>query len=172
MGKIDQIDQLQTYISDLGEEIVRVKKASEYLKLIEEFQGEVKKGSSSLEQSNKQLQLIQKVIESKLDLYQTTTKNLESKQQAIEQSQNNIIKSLEELKQQQVRNEKGLVASFKDMNKLINNNNKVIGENLEKVKEDQLTYLKAVNKTNKIFFGINVAISLSILGILIYTLSA
>ena len=91
MGSIEQIDQLETYIIDLGNEIESVKKASDYLKLIEQFQEKIAKTSDSLSQSKEQLKLYQEIMESKLELFQTTSKNIEAKQQSLEQSQFKIL---------------------------------------------------------------------------------
>jgi hypothetical protein len=79
MGNIEHIDQLETYIEDLGNEIERIKKSSEYLKLIEQFQSEIAKTSVALSQSKDQFKLYQEIMESKLELFETTSKNIESK---------------------------------------------------------------------------------------------
>lgn len=55
MGKLEKIDELETYIDDLGNEIQKVKKASDYLKLIERQQTEIYKSVKTLNQSKQQL---------------------------------------------------------------------------------------------------------------------
>lgn len=168
MGSIEQIDQLETYIKDLGTEIERVKKASEYLKLIEQFQDKISKTSVSLSQSKDQLKLYQEIMESKLELFQTTSRNIEAKQQSLEQSQFNIIASLVELKKQQEKNEKGIISSFQEMNEVVNQNQTMLVRELNGVHEEQKSLFKDISKANKIFFAINTVLSVSILGILVY----
>lgn len=55
MGKLEKIDELETYIDDLGNEIQKVKKASDYLKLFERQQTEIEKSVKTLNQSKQQL---------------------------------------------------------------------------------------------------------------------
>lgn len=170
MGSIENIDQLETYIKDLGDEIVSVKKASEYLKLIEQFQSEIKNTSSSLNQSRDQLKLIQEIVESKLDLFQTITKNIEAKQQSHEQSLLKIIASLSDLKQHQEINEKETTIFFKEINDVVNQNHDVLTSEINRVQEEQNSFLTNMSKNNKMFFSINTVIGISVLGISIYLL--
>jgi chromosome segregation ATPase len=168
MGNIDQIDQLETYIIDLGNEIESVKKASDYLRLIEELQAEIKKTSSTLGQSNQQLKLIQEVVESKLELYLTSTRNIEAKQQQLEQSLLNVNASLAELKQQQEKGQKGMIAAFREMNKLLSQNKEVVVGEVTRVEKEQKELLLGMVKTNKVHFGISTFFSLCLLGLLVY----
>jgi hypothetical protein len=171
MGSIEQIDQLETYIIDLGNEIESVKKASDYLKLIEHFQEKIAKTSDSLSQSKEQLRLYQEIMESKLELFQTTSKNIEAKQQSLEQSQFNILTSLAEMKQQQEKNEKGMISSFMEMNKVINKNQITIVGELKRIVDEQQSQFTRIFKANKMFFTINSVLSVSIVGILVYLIS-
>ncbi|MGJ7922926.1 hypothetical protein [Neobacillus sp. LXY-4] len=145
MGNIEQIEQLETYINDLGDEIKRVKKASEYLKLIEQFQGEVANASVNLEKSGDNLKVYQEIVESKLELFHTTSKNLEAKQQFLENNQKRIIESLAELKQQ-------------------------ILTELNRIQDEQKSVLKLISQANKKYTIINIVMALPILGILVYLL--
>lgn len=145
MGNIEQIEQLESYINDLGDEIKRVKKASEYLKLIEQFQGEVANASVNLEKSGNNLKIYQEIVESKLELFQSTSKNIESRQQLLEQNQSKIIGGLVELKQE-----------------LINE--------INRSQNEQKSELNAISQTNKKYFMINLVMALPMLGILVYLL--
>lgn len=171
MGSIEQIDQLETYIIDLGNEIESVKKASDYLKLIEQFQGKIAKTSDSLSQSKEQLKLYQEIMESKLDLFQTTTKNIEAKQQSLEQAQFNILTSLIDIKQQQEKTEKGMNSSFLEMNKMVNKNQTTLLGELNRRADEQKLQVTSISKANKIFFAINTLLSFSIVGLLVYLIS-
>jgi vacuolar-type H+-ATPase subunit D/Vma8 len=171
MGSIEQIDQLETYIIDLGNEIESVKKASDYLKLIEQFQEKIVKTSDSLSQSKEQLKLYQEIMESKLELFQTTSKNIEAKQQSLEQTQFNILSSLAELKQQQEKNEKRIISSFMEMNKVVNQNQVSLVGELKHIDEEQQSRFNSISKANKMFFSINTVLSVSIVGILVYLIS-
>ncbi|WP_017754967.1 hypothetical protein [Calidifontibacillus oryziterrae] len=170
MGNVEQIDQLETYIQDLGEEITKVKKASDYLKLIEEYQEEVRKTTDALNQSNTTLKLIQKIVDSKLELFQTTSSNIEAKQQNLEQTLLSANASLEELKHQLGNNEKAIVSCFKELNKLANQNQtQVVGE-INRFKEEQTLLINGNSKTNLIFTVINVVFSTITVGMLVYLL--
>jgi hypothetical protein len=171
MGSIEQIDQLETYIIDLGNEIESVKKASNYLKLIEQFQEKIAKTSDSLIQSKDQLKLYQEIMESKLELFQTTSKNIESKQQSLEQAQYNILTSLAEMKKQQEKNEKGMIFSFLEMNKMVNQNQSALVGQLKRLDDVQQSLFNHISKANKMFFVINTLLSVSIIGILVYLIS-
>ncbi|CAM3815059.1 hypothetical protein [Mesobacillus thioparans] len=69
MGKLEKIDELETYIDDLGNEIQKVKKASDYLKLIERQQTEIEKSVKTLNQSKQELKSYRDLLESKLELF-------------------------------------------------------------------------------------------------------
>jgi hypothetical protein len=171
MGSIEQIDQLETYIIDLGNEIKSVKKASDYLKLIEQFQGKIAKTSDSLSQSKEQLKLYQEIMESKLELFQTTSKNIEAKQQSLEQVQFSILTNLAEIKQLQEKNEKGIISSFLEMNKMVNQNQTALVGELKRIDDVQLSQFNRIFMANKMFFAINTVLSVSIMGILVYLIS-
>lgn len=171
MGSIEQIEQLETYIIDLGNEIESVKKASDYLKLIEQFQEKIVKTSDTLIQSKEQLKLYQEIMESKLELFQTTSKNIEAKQQSLEQAQFNILTSLAEMKQQQEKNDKRMISSFLEMNKVVNQNQTALVRELQRIDDEQQSLFKSISKANKMFFAINTVLSVSIVGILVYLIS-
>ncbi|MEC1526121.1 hypothetical protein P9D43_29460 [Neobacillus niacini] len=168
MGSIEQIDQLETYINDLGEEIGKVKKASDYLKLIEQFQDEISKTSISLTQSKNQLKLYQEIMESKLELFQTTFKNIEAKQQSLEHAQSNINTNLIVLKDQQEKTEKGTISSFQEINKLVNQNQVALISEINRIHEEQKVQFNGIIRVNKMFFALNSVFFFSILGILVY----
>lgn len=168
MGKIDQIDDLETYIEELGNEIKKVKKASDYLKLIEKQQLEVEKLAETLNQSKDQLKDYRDVIESKLDLFQTISMNIEARQQGLEQSLysiNTIIKELREYQENvQTENNK----AFTDVKNTINQNKLEAINEIARYKEEQQTFLNGMKKNNKVFFGVNAGLILAIIGILSY----
>ncbi|MFP7299030.1 hypothetical protein [Neobacillus niacini] len=166
MGKLEQVDQLETYIDDLGKEIGKVKKASDYLKLIEKHQEEISKTSTSLIQTKDQLKLYQEIIESKLELFQTTAKNIEARQQAVEQTQFNIIANLAELKLQQEKDVKGINDSMNDVNKKVSKSQETLVGELTRIQEEQNKKLISQSKTNKIYFMVNTAL-IVILGVLV-----
>lgn len=98
MGNVEQIEQLESFIEDLGNEVERVKKASEYISLIEKFQKEVTLTSSSLNKTKEQLKVLQEITENKLDLFYSSSKNIEAKQQGIEISLAKIAEAMNEVK--------------------------------------------------------------------------
>jgi hypothetical protein len=138
MGSIDHIEQLETYIKDLGDEIKNVKKASDYLKLIEQSQDEVRRTSTTLTQSEAKLQLIQGIVESN----QAIANNIDSKQQSIEQSQSNIIAGLAELKRFLEKSEKGMISSFIEINTLMNETQSSVISELKTVKDENEAQIK------------------------------
>jgi hypothetical protein len=109
-------------------------------------------------------------VESKLELFQTTSKNIESKQQSLEQLQLKISASLSELKQQQEKSEKGTISLFREMNKVVNQDQDVPVGELNHVQVEQKSLLNGMSKVNKIYFTINNVFGVSILGILVYLL--
>lgn len=173
MGNIEHIEKLETYIEDLGNEITKVKKASEYLALIEKFQAEISETSATLSQTKNQLKLSQDIIENKLELYLTTTKNIEGKQKSIEQTQAKLITSLSELKEQMDENKKSNMAAFVEVKQITNCNrddfmaelNKV--QNQQEVNQDRL--MEHI-KNSKNYFMINIVLIASALFLLIYLL--
>ncbi|NLB77436.1 MAG: hypothetical protein GX796_00930 [Clostridiaceae bacterium] len=169
MGNIEHIDRLETYIEELGDQISKVKKASEYLKLIEGFQAEVTETSATLSQSSNQLKLYQEIMDSKLELFLTTSKNIEGKQQAFEQTQSNIIGVLSEIKKSTEETGLNIVAGFsvaKDYQ------DEFITE-LIKVRqhmEDTNDFLINHIKTSKLYFIVIGSMITAVIGLLIYLL--
>ncbi|AQQ52249.1 hypothetical protein [Planococcus lenghuensis] len=109
MGNVDHIEQLEEYIDVLGEEVERVKKASEYLKMIERFQEDVSKTSAGLLQTKKQLKIHQETVEGKLELFQTSSRNIEARQQSIENGQSVLLKKLEQVTEENLKLNKQLL---------------------------------------------------------------
>jgi hypothetical protein len=72
------------------------------------------------------------------------------------------------LKQQQEKNEKEIISSFKEIIKVVNQNHDVLVGELNRVQEEQESLLKGMSKANKLFFAINAAFSVSVVGILVY----
>ncbi|MDR6121344.1 ATP phosphoribosyltransferase [Bacillus sp. SLBN-46] len=167
MGSLEHIEQLEAHIDDLGKEIKRVKKASDYLKLIEQFQSEIKNTSATLGQSRDQLKIYQEIMESKLELFQATSKNIDVKQQSIEQVQLNILKGLTELKRNQEKGVNELTSSLTDVSKTVNQNHQSLVDELKRGQEAQSTLIHNMSKTNKIFFIINAAL-LIVVGVLVF----
>lgn len=173
MGNIEKVDNLEGYIEELGKEVRRVKKASEYIKQIEQFQNEINQTSSTLLQTKDQLKIYQDIMESKLELFQSTSKNIEAKLQMLEQKQLNIIACLTEYKQQQGQSEKEnrkLLNSIFEKVKL--NQEKVVSQinQLEKNQELHSVTLKDNAKDNKMYFITTLVLGLSIAGMMIYML--
>ncbi|WP_137792213.1 hypothetical protein [Bacillus sp. E(2018)] len=168
MGKIEQIDELETYIEDLGNEIKKVKKASDYLKLLEKQQLEMEKLAETLKQSKDQLKDYRDVIESKFDLLQTTSRNIEARQQGLEQSLYSISTSIKELREHQENVQTENNTAFTDVKNTINENKIETIDELTRFTEEQRTLLNGIQKNNKIFFGVNVGLNLAIIGILSY----
>ena len=173
MGSLEQIDHLEAHIDELGNQIVKIKKASEYLKLIEQIQSEITQTSSTLSTSRDQLKLYQEIMESKLELFQTTARNIEAKQQLLEQTQLNIIASLSESKQQQYKSEKDLMAALTGINQLVNHKHEEVIVKLNLINTDQEgqnLVLNNISKTSRIYFMINAGLIVLAAGILIYLL--
>ncbi|PEQ95186.1 hypothetical protein CN481_04825 [Bacillus sp. AFS006103] len=167
MGSLEHIEQLEAHIDDLGKEIKRVKKASDYLKLIEQFQSEIKNTSSTLSQSRDQLKIYQEVMEGKLGLYQTLTKNIDSKQQLLEQHQLSMLESLGEVKKQQEKDVKGITLSLNDVNKVVNQNHRALMEEIKRGHDAQSSLLQGMTKTNKAFFAINLTLIILVCALLV-----
>lgn len=139
MGNIEQIEQLESFIEDLGNEVERVKKASEYLSLIEKFQKEVMQTSSTLNQTKEQLKVHQDITENKLELFYSSSKNIEAKQQGIEISLTQIAKAVDDVKIK-----------------------------LENNKEEQDKVLKKISAKSSRYFIIGLAVNIVIGSALIY----
>lgn len=170
MGKLEQIDELEAYIHDLGNEIQKVKKASDYLKLIERQQSEIEKTVKTLNQSKQELKSYRDLLESKLELFLVTSHNIETKQQGLEQSLINLKNSINEVKEFLVNVRKENKSDFKEINNIVNQNKEEILAEVQRSKEEQLIIYNGLTKSNKLFFGINVILSMIILGVVIYSL--
>lgn len=168
MGSIEHVDQLETYINDLGVEIENVKKASEYMRLIEGFQSEIKQTSSTLTESSNRLKLIQEIVESKLELIQASTRTIEAKQQSLEQYASNISTSTEEITKRLKNHEIATVSSFKEVNSLVNSKHDILVEEMKNIQVENKTRLQGISKVNKIYFAINATLSTTVLGTLAY----
>ncbi len=97
MGSLKQVDAMEEIIGEFGEEIKKLKTASEYIQLIEKMQLQVSTTSDTLVQSKDQIKMVQDIVESKLELFNTISRNLEAKQTNIEQSQQNLNNKISEL---------------------------------------------------------------------------
>lgn len=170
MENIKHIERLEKYIEEFGNEISKVKKASEYLELIEDFQAKITEVSATLEKSSNQLKLYQDIMESKLELFLTTARNIEGKQQSLEQTQSNIIGKLSEVKENQEKNEKEVTRAFTGISQLANNNRDEVISELNKLYQRQEESLAIHTKTSKIYFAVNVALSSVVICLLVYLL--
>ena len=170
MGNIKHIERLENYIEDFGSEISKVKKASEYLELIEDFQAKITEVSAALGKSSNQLKLYQDIMESKLELFLTTARNIEGKQQSLEQTQSNIIGKLSEVKENQEKNEKEVTRAFTGISQLANNNRDEVISELNKLYQRQEESLAIHTKTSKIYFAVNVTLSSVVVCLLVYLL--
>ena len=139
MGNVEQIEQLESFIEDLGNEVKRVKKASEYISLIEQFQKEVVQTSSNLNQTKEQLKTHQEITENKLELFHSSTRNLEAQQKGIEMSLAQIAKVIGEVKHK-----------------------------VEKNTDEQEMAFKAISARNSRYFTIGLTVNIVIGGVLIY----
>ncbi|ACT03357.1 hypothetical protein [Paenibacillus sp. JDR-2] len=97
MGSLKQVDAMEEIIGEFGEEIKKLKTASEYIQLIEKMQLQVSTTSDTLMQSKDQIKMVQDIVESKLELFNTISRNLEAKQTNIEQAQHNLNDKISEL---------------------------------------------------------------------------
>lgn len=140
MGNVEHIEQLEEYIDVLGEEIERVKKASEYLKMIERFQEDVSKTSAGLLQTKEQLKIHQETVEGKLELFQTSSRNIEVRQQAIENGQSTLLAQLKRVSEENVK----------------------LNEQLLRLHDDQKEELKKAASERRKFFRIGVVMNVLI----------
>ena len=171
MGSLEHIDHLEAHIDELGSQITKIKKASEYLILIEQLQSEITQTSSTMSTSRDQLKLYQEIMESKLELFQTTARNIEAKQQLLEQAQLNIITSLSEFKQQQSKSEKDLTVALTGITQLVNNKHEEVNLKLNLIdtaQEGQNLVLNNISKTSKTYFLVNAGLIIFVAGILMY----
>lgn len=139
MGNVEQIEQLESFIEDLGNEVNRVKKASEYISLIEKFQKEVTLTSSSLNQTKEQLKVHQEITENKLELFHSSSRNIEAKQQGMEMSLGKIAEVMNEVKLK-----------------------------VEKNADEQDKALKTISAKNSRYFIVGLTVNIVIGGVLIY----
>lgn len=148
MGNIKHIEQIEEYIDVLGEEIGRVKKASEYLKMIERFQEDVSKTSVGLLQAKEQLKIHQDTVEGKLELFHTSSRNIEARQQAIENGQSAILAQLKRFSEENVK----------------------LNEQLLRLHDNQKEESKKAAIERKKFFGIGTVINVLIAGGVLYSI--
>lgn len=148
MGNVEHIEQMEEYIDVLGEEIERVKKASEYLKMIERFQDDVSKTSASLLQTKEQLKIHQETVEGKIELFQTSSRNIEARQQAIENGQSAILTQLKRFSEENVK----------------------LNEQLLRLHDNQKEESKKAASDRRKLFGVGVAINVLIAGGILYSI--
>lgn len=171
MGSLEQIDHLEAHIDELGTQITKIKKASEYIKLIEQIQAEITQTSSTLSTSRDQLKLYQEIMESKLELFQTTARNIEAKQQLLEQTQLTIIESLSEFKQQQCKSEQGLTVALTGISELVDHKHEEVLLNLNLINKDQEKQnlvLNNISKTSWTYFVVNAGLIVLVAVIFMY----
>jgi hypothetical protein len=167
MGNLEHIDQLETYIKDLGEEIDKVKKASDYLKLIEQFQSDISKTSSTLDQAKDQLYLYQGILEGNLKIIQANSKNIELKQNTIENKQAELLTSLSELRQLHVKDMVVVNEGVKEVNNEVKRNHQSLASELKNWKEESGKRLEDLAKSNKNYFIVNLILGVVIVGLVL-----
>jgi hypothetical protein len=167
MGNLEHIDQLETYIKDLGEEIDRVKKASEYLKLIEKFQNDISITSGSIEHAKDQLFLYQEIIESNLKILKANIKNIELKHQTIERTQENILAAVSELKQLHEKDINLLKISVKDVQTVINNNHKLVAGEFKGLREEQGKLFTGLANSIRVNLIVGIFLAVGVIGVLL-----
>jgi hypothetical protein len=167
MGKLEHIDQLETYIKDLGEEIDRVKKASEYLKLIEKFQNDISLTSGTIEHVKDQLFLYQEIMESNLKILQAHSKNIELKQQIIERTQENILAAVSELKQLHEKDINLLKMSVMDVQTVINNYHDLVAGEFKGLKDEQGKLFAELAKSVRVNLIVGVVLAVGVIGVVL-----
>jgi hypothetical protein len=167
MGKIEHIDQLETYINDLGEEIDRVKKASEYLKLIEKFQSDISKTSGTLEHTRDQLFLYQEIMEGNLKIIQANSKNIELKQNTIESKQSEILTALSESRQLHVKDMAAVNTGVKEVSDELRRNHQSLLSEVKSLKEENGKLLEGISNSNKTYFIVNLLLGIGILALVL-----
>jgi hypothetical protein len=167
MGKLEHIDQLETYIKDLGEEIDRVKKASEYLKLIEKFQNDISLTSGTIEHVKDQLFLYQEIMESNLKILQAHSKNIELKQQTIERTQENILAAVSELKQLHEKDINLLKMSVKDVQIVINNYHDLVAGEFKGLRDEQGKLFAELAKSVRVNLIVGVVLAVGVIGVVL-----
>src|SRR5690606_28052539 len=125
--------KLEAYIDELGNEIIKVKKASEYLYLIEKMQSEITQTSATLLQSKDQIKLYQEILEGKLELYHTIAKNIEAKQSQLEQAQGNILEKIMAFNKQIEALEASAESNNLELKSQMNDLQQQVSSNQEKV---------------------------------------
>lgn len=81
-----------------------------------------------------------------------------------------MLPVLTEVKNQLHKTEKGMIASFSEMNKVVNEKNQAVVSELKKVKEENETLLKEMAKSSKMYFMVNMELGVCLLGMLGYLL--
>lgn len=168
MGNLDQIELLEEYIEDFGKELKSIKKASEYLKLIEQFQEEVSRTSIIMTQSNESMSAHQELTITKLSLYQSILQGIEHKQKSLEESQN---KTLSEFIVMDQKYENHMKVLKEDIDTLIirTEENKTLIEAVSKDQKEQLSILfKKLNLTMSVLMGVNVSLGIAIVLLLLF----
>ena len=167
MGDLEQIELLEEYIDDFGKELKSIKKASDYLSLIEEFQVEVSRSNVILDQSKDHMAAHQELATTKFDLYQSILHGIEHKQKLLEESQGKLVKELLNLTQKQDIhiNESKKSADF--LLNIINENQK---ENMlfaNNQNKHQSLLFKKLYTILFTFLGLSTAISIAVIFILL-----
>jgi hypothetical protein len=177
MGSLDEVNKLEAYIEELGNEITKVKKASEYLYLIEKMQSEITQTSATLLQSKDQIKLYQEILESKLELYHTIAKNVEAKQSQLEQAQGSILekitafnKQFEALEASAESNKQELKNQMKDLQQQVSRNQEKVNLDFKNMSDQQNLHHITLLSINK-FLKISLGITASLLVVVIILLS-
>ncbi|WP_342504758.1 hypothetical protein [Sporosarcina sp. FSL K6-2383] len=167
MGDLDQIELLEEYIEDFGKELKSIKKASEYLELIERFQDEITRTTDIMDQSKDNMVAHQELATTKLSLYQSILQGIEHKQKSLEELQKNTLDDLSGFDQ---KYEKYMNESNKSIKELFSNvnENRTMIETLSKEQMDHRGFLfKKLYMIVGGFLGLNMALGVVILFILL-----
>ncbi|MEK4715752.1 hypothetical protein [Sporosarcina sp. FSL K6-5500] len=167
MGDLEQIELLEEYIEDFGKELKNIKKASDYLKLIEQFQDEVTRTTVILDQSKDNMVVQQEITTAKLSLYQSILQGIEQKQKVLEELQNNTMNDLSGLNQKHDKHMNELKESIQELFNAINENRIVIESLSKDQKEHQSSLFKKLLITVGLFLGLNTALGITIVFMLL-----
>ncbi|WP_262177379.1 hypothetical protein [Saccharococcus sp. Marseille-Q5394] len=160
MGDLKQIELLEVYIEDFGKELNNVKKASDYLELIEKFQEEVTRTTNILDQSKESIVIHQGIIDSKLALYQSILQNIEQKQKVIEGKQEELTQKFGIQFERQNDQLNELLESMKEFNQLTKGM-------IEHQFETQQAAFKKLSAKNFVFFCVNAVFGIGIIVLII-----
>lgn len=167
MGDLDQIEILEEYIDDFGKELKSIKKASEYLKLIEQFQDEVTRTTDILDQSKDNMVAHQELATTKLSLYQSILQGIEHKQKSLEELQKNTLDDLSGLNQKYEKHMNESKESIKVLFSTINENRIMIETLSKEQKEHQGFLFKKLYIIVGVFLGLNMALGIAIVFMLL-----